>query len=132
MQFKQNVGIDRYNLLVRYSNAGQGSFYMSAPGHYCKVNYELLDHQLTKPIVYLDQMTTTAVSVSLSDSLPGLFVIKPGVEYFPLNSDVWIMPIRTTTNLRINWSTETKNGIMSSTKGLLILPMCLLENIAFE
>jgi len=84
MQFKQNVGIDRYNLLVRYSNAGEGSFYMSAPGHYCKVDYELLDHQLTKPIVYLDQMTTTASSISLSDSLPGLLVIKPGVEYFSI------------------------------------------------
>jgi len=84
MQFKQNVGIDRYNLLVRYSNAGEGSFYMSAPGHYCKVDYELLDYQLTKPIVYLDQMTTTAGSVSLSDNIPEILVIKPGVEYFSI------------------------------------------------
>ncbi|MBK9270070.1 MAG: histidine kinase [Saprospiraceae bacterium] len=84
MQFKQNVGIDRYNLLVRYSNAGQGSFYMSAPGQYCKVNYELFDHQLTKPTVYLDEMSTNAGSVSLSDSLPGLLVIRSGVEYFSI------------------------------------------------
>lgn len=82
--FKQNVGIDRYNMLVRYSIASDSSFYLTAPGNYCKVDYKNLFRKGYSPVMYLDKLITADASLSLSHLSDNKIKIKPGNDYFTI------------------------------------------------
>ncbi len=81
--FNQMVGMSKYIHGIRFIKAGGQSFYITAPGNYCKVDFDKINQPKATPVVYIDKINVLKEQIPISAGNDRLkIILKPDQNSF--------------------------------------------------
>lgn len=80
--FNHSVGMDKNTAYMRFLGDRSGTFYITTPGRYCKVNLQDLNRKLPLPKVYIDQFRIFNKEQIVQISENRTLTLRPGEDFF--------------------------------------------------
>lgn len=80
--FNQTVGMDKNTSYMRFSKGTNGSFYITTPGRYCKVNFNILKRKVPLPRVYIDKFSVYNKEQTGRLAQQTTLTLHPGEDFF--------------------------------------------------
>lgn len=80
--FNQTVGMNKQTLFLKFLKNADGTFYISAPGKYCQVDLQRINHSVAIPKVYIDKFKTGDIEKPIKADSTSILNLKPDENFF--------------------------------------------------